>query len=95
LLKPGEEFKIAFQTHMGHFEFRVMAFRLTGASGPFQRAMNTTLQPVLRKCALVFFDDILVYNSTFEDHLQHLQQVFELLDVDQWKIKLSKCSFAQ
>jgi hypothetical protein len=59
-----------------------MAFGLTGAPGTFQRAMNTILQLVFRKCALVFFDNILVYNSTFEDHLKHLQQVFELLDVD-------------
>jgi hypothetical protein len=95
LLKPGEEYKIAFQTHLGHFEFRVMAFGLTGALGIFQRAMNTTLQPVLRKCALVFFDDILIYSATFEDHLKHLQQVLELLVDDQWKVKLSKCTFAQ
>jgi hypothetical protein len=80
---------------MSHFEFRVMAFDLTGAPGTFQKAMNTTRTPLLRKCVLVFFDDILVYNSSFEDHLLHLQQVFELLAVGQWKIKLSKCSFAQ
>jgi hypothetical protein len=95
LLKPGEEFKTTFQTHIGHFEFKVMAFGLTEAPGTFQRAMNTTLAPVLRKCALVFFDDILVYSATLDDHLRHLQQVFELLEVDQWKIKLSKCTFAQ
>jgi hypothetical protein len=50
---------------------------------------------MLRKCVLVFFDDILVYNCSFEDHLQHLHQVFELLAAEQWKIKLPKCSFAQ
>jgi hypothetical protein len=94
LLKPGEEFKTTFQTHLGHFEFRVMAFGLTGALGTFQRAMNTTLQPILRRRALVFFDDILIYSASFEDLVKHLQQVFELLSTNQWKIKLSKCSFA-
>jgi hypothetical protein len=59
-LQQGEEYKIAFQTHMGHFEFRVMAFDLTRAPGTFQKAMNTTLAHLLRKCVLVFFDDILV-----------------------------------
>jgi hypothetical protein len=67
-----------------------MAFKLTGAPGTFQRAMNTTLESLLRKCALVFFDDILVYSATFEDHVQHQQQVLELLDVDKRKINLSK-----
>jgi hypothetical protein len=73
VLKPKEEFKIAFQTHVGHYEFRVMAFGLTGAPIAFQRALNTTLQPLLRKCTLVFFDDILIYSATYEDHLKHLQ----------------------
>jgi hypothetical protein len=95
LLKPGEEYKTAFQTHTGHYEFRVMAFGLTGAPGTFQKAMNHTLAPLLRKCTIVFFDDILVYSRSLQDHFTHLQQVFELLSSDHWKIKMSKCSFAQ
>jgi len=57
--------------------------------------MNSTLAPLLRKCALVFFDDILVYSKTWESHLVHLGQVLQLLLTDQWHIKLSKCAFAQ
>jgi hypothetical protein len=53
-LKPGEEYKTAFQTHCGQYEFRVMPFGLTGALGSFQDAMNTTLQPCLRIFMLVF-----------------------------------------
>lgn len=94
-LKPGEEFKTAFQTHFGHFEFKVLAFGLCGAPGTFQGAMNTTLAPLLRKCVLVFFDDILVYSKSYEEHLVHLKLVLQLLLKDQWTIKLSKCSFAK
>lgn len=94
-LQPGEEHKTAFQTHSGHYEYRVMSFGLTGAPATFQKAMNDTLASVLRKFALVFFDDILVYSPTLESHAQHLQHVLQLLLDHQWKVKLSKCSFAQ
>jgi len=73
----------------------VVAFGLTGAPGTFQGAMNMTLHPLLRRCVIVFFDDILVYSKTLEEHLQHLRQVFQLLAQDQWHIKLSKCKFGQ
>lgn len=71
-LAPGEEYKTAFQTHWGHLEYTVMSFGLTGAPNTFQGAMNTTLKPLLCICVIVFFDNILVYSSSFEEHSQHL-----------------------
>jgi hypothetical protein len=68
-MNPADAFKTTFQTHSGHYEFRVMSFGLTGAPHSFQKAMNSTLAPLLRKCVLVFFDDILVYSHTFDDHV--------------------------
>jgi hypothetical protein len=87
-------YKTAFQTHHGHYEFKVMSFGLTSAPHSFQKAMNSTLQPLLRKCALVFLDDILVYSQSLADHVGHLQQVLQLLRQDHWQVKLSKCAFA-
>lgn len=84
-MQSGEEYKIAFQTHFGQFKFWVMSFGLTGAPGSFQDAMNTTLSTCLRKFVLVFFDDILIYSRTLEDHISYLRCVFELLSRDQWK----------
>jgi hypothetical protein len=72
-----------------------MAFGLSGALATFLKAMNTTLHLVLRKCVLVFFDDILIYSRSFEEHVQHVRMVLELLAKDQWQFKLSKCVFAQ
>lgn len=57
--------------------------------------MNRTLAPLLRKCVLVFFDDILIYSRTYEQHLEHLKQVLSLLAENEWKVKASKCSFQQ
>lgn len=94
-MAPQDQHKTAFQTHHGHYEFRVMSFGLTGAPATFQGAMNKTLQPLLRKCALVFFDDILVYSPTWEVHLQHIEQVLQLLLKDSWQVKLSKCTFGR
>lgn len=86
-LAPGEEYKIVFQTHSNHYEFKVMAFGLCGAPNTFQGAMNTTLAPLLRKSILIFFDDILVYSKSLEYHVVHLQQVLQLLDRDKWQVK--------
>jgi hypothetical protein len=94
-LTPGDEHKTAFNTHHGHFDFTVMAFGLTGGPATFQSEMNRTLAPLLRKCVLVFFDDILVYSPNFEEHLLHLQAVLQLLSENQCKVKFSKCEFAQ
>jgi hypothetical protein len=94
-LMPGEEHKTAFQSHSGHYEFKVMAFGLTGAPATFQHAMNASLAPVLRKFSLVFFDDILIYSATYVEHLQHLATVLDILKRDQWQVKCSKCAFAQ
>jgi hypothetical protein len=94
-LALGEEYKTTFQTHSGHYEFKVMAFGLSGAPNTFQSAMNSTPTPLLRKCVLVFFDGIFVYSRSLEEHLVHLEQVLRLLAQEKWQVKLSKGSFAQ
>lgn len=94
-LKLEDEYKIAFSTHSRHYEFEVMEFGLNRAPNIFQGAMNTILAPLLRKCVIVFFDNIFVHGSSYEDHLAHLQLIFSVLHQEQWHIKLSKCKFVQ
>lgn len=76
---PNDVFKTAFKTHTGHFEFLVMPFGLTNAPSSFQKWMNQVFKALLRKCVLIFFDDILVFSKTLEDHWYHLSLVFELM----------------
>jgi hypothetical protein len=94
-MAEGEEYKTAFQTHQGHYEFMVMPYGLTGAPATFQNAMNKIFAKLLRRCVLVFIDDILVYSSTLEEHQEHLRAVFEILATHKLKVKRSKCTFAQ
>jgi hypothetical protein len=68
-IKEGDEYKTAFQTHSGHYEYKVMSFGLTGAPATFQSFMNTVLAPLLQKCVVVFIDDILAYSKDCQQHL--------------------------
>eukprot|EP00253_Pinus_taeda_P033707 PITA_33707 len=85
--------KTAFRCHYGHFEFLVMPFGLTNALATFQSYMNHIFCSHLRKFVLVFFDDILIYNRTWEEHLQHIETVLHILQEQQFYAKLSKCEF--
>lgn len=95
LMDENDTLKIAFHTHQGHYEYRVMPFRLCNAPSTFQETMNELLKPFLCKFDAVFFDDILVYSPSFATHLYHLQCVFETLIAAQSFLKASKCLFAQ
>jgi hypothetical protein len=68
-----------------------MPFVLTNAPATFQSLMNEVLHPFLRKCVLVFFDDILIYSAPWSEHLQHVKAVLQSLQTNHLFAKQSKC----
>jgi hypothetical protein len=92
-MHPDDIAKTAFRTHHGHYEFLVMPFGLSNAPATFQALMNDVLRPLLRRFVLVFFDDILIYSSSWAEHLQHIAIVLNALRAHRLHLKRSKCSF--
>lgn len=92
-VKKEDVHKTTFRCHFGHFEFLVIPFRLTNAPATFQAAMNQIFREHLRDFVLVFFDDILIYNSSWNDHLKHLGIVLSILEEQKFYAKRSKCEF--
>jgi hypothetical protein len=72
-----------------------MPFGLTNAPTTFQALMNDTLRPFLRRFVLIFFDDILIYSSSWSEHLRHINLVLAKLEEHHLFVKRSKCSFGE
>jgi hypothetical protein len=92
-MKEEDISKKYFRMHEGHYEFLVMSFGLNNVPSTFQSWKNCIFNPFLKKIVLVFFDDILIYNKYWEQHVQHVDRVLQLLEEKQLYENPSKCSF--
>jgi len=94
-IKKGEEWKTAFRTRYGHYEFLVMPFGLTNAPATFQRLINNVLRAHLDIFVVAYLDDILIYSDNEEDHIGHVRQVLQCLAEFNLRLKPEKCKFHQ
>ena len=94
-IKKGDEWKIAFRTRYGHFQYNVMSFGFINAPAIFQHLMNDIFCEFLDDFVVCYLKDILVFSKDEKDHENHVWLVLEKLHIIGIYAKLEKCTFHQ
>lgn len=92
-IREGDEWKTAFNTPMGHYEYLVMPFGLTNAPAVFQALINDLLRDMINRFVFVYLDDILIFSRSPTEHELHVRQVLQRLLENKLFVKAEKCVF--
>lgn len=95
-IRRQDRAKTGFVTQSGHYQWVRLPFGLKISPAVFQRILSN----IIRRHGLTDFctnyiDDILVFSSTFEEHLQQIGKLMEAIRGEGFKLKLSKCHLAK
>ena len=71
-MKKGKEWKIAFRTRFGHYEYQVMLFSLTNILASFQELINDIIREYLNVFTLAYLDNILIFSTMYKEHIQYV-----------------------
>ncbi|KAL0173533.1 hypothetical protein M9458_029501, partial [Cirrhinus mrigala] len=94
-IREGDEWKTAFSTTSGHYEYRVMPFGLANSPSYFQAFINEVFRDMLNQWVIVYIDDILIYSDSYSEHVQHVRAVLQRLVQHQLYAKQEKCECHQ
>lgn len=92
-IREGDEWKTAFRTRFGHFEYLVMPFGLCNAPATFQHFINNIFREYLDYFVIIYLDDILIFSTTLELHRTHVKTVLLTLRKHGLYAKAEKCEF--
>lgn len=92
-MDPQDIEKTAFNVEHGHFEFLRMPMGLKNSPSTFQRVMDNVLRGLQNEICLVYLDDIIVYSTSLQEHLENLEKVFQRLRESNFKIQMDKSEF--
>ncbi|KAL0185566.1 hypothetical protein M9458_017236, partial [Cirrhinus mrigala] len=92
-IKEGDEWKTAFITTRGHYEYQVMPYGLANAPAVFQSFINEIFEDLLNKYVIAYIDDILLCSKSEAEHIDHVRTVLSRLLENQLYVKAEKCEF--
>ncbi|SOV06277.1 uncharacterized protein UDID_19503 [Ustilago sp. UG-2017a] len=92
-IAKGDEWKTAFGTQLGLYEYLVMPFGLANAPAHFQSFINDIFRDIIGVYVVVYLDDFLIFSDTEESHVKHVTEVLTRLRSNRLFAKLSKCEF--
>ena len=93
-IREGDEWKTAFRTRYGHFEYLVMPFGLSNAPATFQAYINQALIGLIDVTCVIYLDDILIFSADPSRHESDVKEVLEQLWQHKLFAKLKKCEFS-